>query len=144
MADLSLRDRIILRLLAASDAKLTAADVDQATSLRQDLDISSLILITLASELEDELGIDIDDEELGRIQTIGDLFKAITGVGLVSCLGHDYSQVVRALQNGASGLRAMREWESLGLKSRVAGAILDVEAKFERSSIPRKLRPVIS
>ena len=79
MADLSLRDRIILRLLAASDAKLTAADVDQATSLRQDLDISSLILITLASELEDELGIDIDDEELGHIQTIGDLFKAVEG-----------------------------------------------------------------
>ncbi|TMH15417.1 MAG: acyl carrier protein [Betaproteobacteria bacterium] len=77
MADLSLRDRVIRRLLAASDAKLTAADVDDATSLRQDLDISSLILITLASELEDELGIDIDDEDLGRIQTIGDLFKAI-------------------------------------------------------------------
>jgi len=79
MADLSLRDRVIRRLLAASDAKLTAADVDDATSLRQDLDISSLILITLASELGDELGIDIDDEELGRIQTIGDLFKAIEG-----------------------------------------------------------------
>jgi acyl carrier protein len=79
MADLSLHDRIIQRLLAASDAKLTSADVDEATSLRQDLDISSLILITLASELEDELGIDIDDEELGRIQTIGDLFKAIDG-----------------------------------------------------------------
>jgi len=79
MADLSLRDRVIRRLLAASDAKLTAADVDDATSLRQDLDISSLILITLASELEDELGIDIEDEELGRIQTIGDLFKAIEG-----------------------------------------------------------------
>ena len=79
MADLSLHDRIIQRLLAASDAKLTAAEVDEATSLRQDLDISSLILITLASELEDELGIDIDDEELGRIQTIGDLFKAIEG-----------------------------------------------------------------
>ena len=79
MADASLHDRIIQRLLAASDARLTAADVDEATSLRQDLDISSLILITLASELEDELGIDIDDEELGRIQTIGDLFKAIEG-----------------------------------------------------------------
>jgi len=79
MVDLSLRDRVIQRLLAASDAKLTAADVDDATSLRQDLDISSLILITLASELEDELGIDIDDEELGRIQTIGDLFRAIEG-----------------------------------------------------------------
>jgi acyl carrier protein len=79
MADLSLHDRIIQRLLAASDVKLTATDVDEATSLRQDLDISSLILITLASELEDELGIDIDDEELGRIQTIGDLFNAIEG-----------------------------------------------------------------
>ena len=79
MVDLSLRDRVIQRLLAASDAKLTAADVDDATSLRQDLDISSLILITLASELGDELGIDIDDEELGRIQTIGDLFRAIEG-----------------------------------------------------------------
>jgi len=79
MADVSLHDRVIQRLLAASDAKLTAADVDEATSLRQDLDIGSLILITLASELEDELGIDIEDEELGRIQTIGDLFKAIEG-----------------------------------------------------------------
>lgn len=79
MADLSLHDRIIQRLLAASDAKLTAADVDESTSLRQDLDISSLILITLASELEDELEIEIDDEELSQIQTIGDLFKAIEG-----------------------------------------------------------------
>src|SRR2546426_8695390 len=69
---------------------------------------------------------------------------AITGVGLVSCLGHDYSQVVRALQNGVSGIRAMPEWESLGLKSRVAGTILDVEAEFERSCIPKKLRPAIS
>ncbi|HTF15855.1 MAG TPA: beta-ketoacyl synthase N-terminal-like domain-containing protein, partial [Burkholderiales bacterium] len=69
---------------------------------------------------------------------------AITGVGLVSCLGHDYGQVVRALQKGASGLRAMPEWESLGLKSRVAGAIVDVEDKFNGSSIPKKLRPAMS
>jgi len=77
MADLALRDQVIKRLLAASDAKLTAADVDDAMSLREDLDISSLILITLAAELEDPLGIDIDDDELSQIQTIGDLFKAI-------------------------------------------------------------------
>jgi 3-oxoacyl-[acyl-carrier-protein] synthase-1 len=69
---------------------------------------------------------------------------AITGVGLVSCLGHDYAQVVKALQSGASGLRAMPEWESLGLKSRVAGAIVDIEAKLERASIPKKLRFALS
>jgi acyl carrier protein len=77
MADSALRDQVIRRLLAASDVKLAAADVNEATSLREDLDISSLILITLASELEDALSIDIEDEELGRIRTIGDLFKAI-------------------------------------------------------------------
>jgi acyl carrier protein len=76
MIDLVLRDQIIQRLLAASDAKLTASDVDDATSF-QDLDLSSLILVTLAAELEDELGINIDDDELSRIQTIGDLFKVI-------------------------------------------------------------------
>ena len=76
MADLALRDQVIQRLLAASDAKLTAADVNDATSFR-DLDVGSLILVTLAAELEDELGINIDDDELSRIQTIGDLFKAI-------------------------------------------------------------------
>ena len=76
MADLALRDQVIQRLLAASDAKLTTADVNDATSFR-DLDLGSLILVTLAAELEDELGINIDDDELSRIQTIGDLFKAI-------------------------------------------------------------------
>ncbi len=34
----------------------------------------------------------------------------------------------------------MPEWESLGLKSRVAGAIVDIESKLERCPIPKKLR----
>jgi acyl carrier protein len=77
MIDPTLRNEVIRRLLGASDSKLTAAEVDEGTSFRQDLDISSLILVTLATELEDELGIDIDDDDLSRIQTIGDLFRAI-------------------------------------------------------------------
>jgi 3-oxoacyl-[acyl-carrier-protein] synthase I len=64
---------------------------------------------------------------------------AITGVGLISCLGHDYAEVIGALQKGTSGIRAMPEWESLGLKSRVAGAITSFEAKLERSPIPKNL-----
>ena len=39
--------------------------------------MSSLILVTLASELEDELGIEIDDEQLAGIETIGDLLRTI-------------------------------------------------------------------
>ena len=69
---------------------------------------------------------------------------AITGIGLISCLGHDYAQVVRALRDGVSGVRAMPEWESLGLKSRVAGAIVGIDAKLERSPLPKKLLPAMS
>ncbi|HTQ72734.1 MAG TPA: acyl carrier protein [Burkholderiales bacterium] len=77
MIDSALRDQVIHRLLASSDAKISAAEVTDATSLRDDLDISSLILITLASELEGALGVEFDDEELSRIQSIGELFEAI-------------------------------------------------------------------
>jgi acyl carrier protein len=77
MIDSELRDQIIHRLLASSDAKVAAAEVTDATSLRDDLDISSLILITLASELEGTLGSEFEDEDLSRIQTIGELFEAV-------------------------------------------------------------------
>src|SRR5262245_47380771 len=69
---------------------------------------------------------------------------AITGVGLVSCLGHDYGEVIRALRSGKSGLRAMPEWESLGVKSRVAGANPDLGPKLETRPIPKKLLLAIS
>jgi 3-oxoacyl-[acyl-carrier-protein] synthase I len=64
---------------------------------------------------------------------------AITGVGLISCLGHDYDRVVRELQSGTSGIRAMPEWETLGLRSRVAGAIVDFDTKLQGSPIPKNL-----
>lgn len=69
---------------------------------------------------------------------------AITGVGLVSCLGHDYAQVIQALRDGVSGVRAMPEWESLGLKSRVAGAIVGLDEKLERTPLPKRLLPAMS
>ena len=69
---------------------------------------------------------------------------AITGVGLISCLGHDYPEVAEKLRIGVSGLRAMPEWETLGLKSRVAGAIVDIDAKLQRTPLSKKLLPAMS
>ena len=77
MVDSTIRDQIIQRLLSVSNAKLGVADVQNTTSLRDDLNIGSLDLIALAADLEDELAINIDDDVLSRIRTIGDLFKAI-------------------------------------------------------------------
>lgn len=77
MIDAALREQVIQRLLAVSDAKIAASEIRTAMSLREDLDISSLTLVALAADLEDELGISIDDDVLSRIKTIGDLFAAI-------------------------------------------------------------------
>ncbi|MEO8040105.1 MAG: beta-ketoacyl-[acyl-carrier-protein] synthase family protein [Betaproteobacteria bacterium] len=69
---------------------------------------------------------------------------AVTGVGIVSCLGHDYAQVIQALRDGVSGIRAMPDWESFGLKSRVAGAIVGVDEKLGRTPLPKRLLPAMS
>lgn len=69
---------------------------------------------------------------------------AITGAGIVSCLGNSYEEVVPRLRNGESGVRAVPEWAELGIKSCVAGTIVDLEAAEERAEIPKKLRPAMS
>ena len=77
MVDSVIRDQIIQRLLDVSNARFGATDIRNTTSLRDDLNIGSLDLIALAADLEDELAINIDDDVLSRIRTIGDLFQAI-------------------------------------------------------------------
>lgn len=77
LIDSALREQVIRRLLTVSDAKIAASEIQDAMSLRDDLDISSLTLVALAADLEDELGISIDDDVLSRIKTIADLFAAI-------------------------------------------------------------------
>jgi 3-oxoacyl-[acyl-carrier-protein] synthase I len=68
----------------------------------------------------------------------------VTGLGLVSCLGHDYSTVLQALKGGVSGIKAMPGWKRLGLKSLVAGPVEDLGKKIEDAAIPKKLMPAMS
>ena len=57
----------------------------------------------------------------------------ITGMGIVSCLGHDKSSVLNSLQTGTAGIKFVKEYENKGLKSHVAGTIdLDLDALIER------------
>lgn len=69
----------------------------------------------------------------------------ITGVGLVSCLGHDYETVLEALRQGQSGVRRVPEdWLGKGLKSLVAGTIEDLDEKQAEAGISKKLIPGMS
>jgi 3-oxoacyl-[acyl-carrier-protein] synthase-1 len=59
----------------------------------------------------------------------------VTGMGIVSCLGNDPDSVSRALRDGRSGIRAMPEYASLGLRSQVAGVPqIDLDAEIDRKT----------
>ena len=58
----------------------------------------------------------------------------VTGMGIVSSLGNDKSEVLDSLQNGRSGITFQPEYAERGLRSHVAGSIknLDIEARIDR------------
>ncbi len=58
---------------------------------------------------------------------------AITGMGIVSCLGNRLDDVAAALREGRSGIRAVPEYAQHGLKTQVAGVpIVDGLPPIER------------
>ena len=71
---------IVRRLFEVADTKLTADKITNATSLREDLGISSMLLIALALDLQEDLGIAIENDALSKIQTVGDLFETIESI----------------------------------------------------------------
>ena len=65
----------------------------------------------------------------------------VTGVGIISPLGNDLSQLMTALLAGRSGVREVPELEQVGgLRSRLAATVNDIDPK----QIPRKFRRSMS
>ncbi|RAH36887.1 beta-ketoacyl-ACP synthase I [Halomonas sp. SL1] len=57
----------------------------------------------------------------------------VTGLGIVSCLGNDATQVLDALRTGRSGIRFKDEYAELGFRSQVAGVVdIDLDALVDR------------
>ena len=63
---------------------------------------------------------------------------------MISPLGNDYPSVAASLRQGRSGVRAMPEWREHGLKSLVAGALVDIESKTRSAKLPKKILPGMS
>ncbi len=59
---------IIVRQLEVDEESVT-----RDTSFTDDLDVDSLTLIELIAEFEDEFDIEIDEDELEKIKTVGDV-----------------------------------------------------------------------
>ena len=69
----TISERVIQHLLEASDLEVEAGDVSPETSLRDDLEISSLQALTLIMDLEEEFGVTVEDDEFEGLQTVGDV-----------------------------------------------------------------------
>ena len=73
----STRAKVIEHLIAASDEEIKPEDVTDSTKLRDDLDLSSLQAVTLVMDLEDEFGVVIEDEEIEKLASVGDVLETI-------------------------------------------------------------------
>ena len=73
------REEVLERVRAhlADELELDAAQINEATRLREDLDADSIDLVTLLVELQDTYGIRIPDEEAARIRTVGHAADAV-------------------------------------------------------------------
>ena len=57
----------------------------------------------------------------------------ITGIGIVSCLGNNKSEVLDSLKNGRSGIRFNEEYAEIGMRSLVSGSVqLDTAELIDR------------
>ena len=60
----------------------------------------------------------------------------VTGLGIVSSIGHDCSEVTESLRQGRSGICFSQEYEEFGFRSQVHGSIdIDLPAKINRKSL---------
>ncbi|HEY9034692.1 MAG TPA: beta-ketoacyl-ACP synthase I [Pseudomonadales bacterium] len=47
----------------------------------------------------------------------------VTGLGIVSSIGNDQSQVLQSLQQGKSGIRFREQYKEMGMRSHIAGSV---------------------
>ncbi|MFQ5350927.1 MAG: acyl carrier protein [Thermoanaerobaculia bacterium] len=73
----AIRQKIIEELLEASESSLDASEIEAGTNLRDDLGLDSLQAVTVVMALEQEFGVEVDDEEIDGLQTVGDILELL-------------------------------------------------------------------
>lgn len=63
--------------LVASQFNLDGGDIDLDTSFKDDLNADSLDLVELVMALEDEFNLEVEDEDVDSIKTVGDAIDYI-------------------------------------------------------------------
>lgn len=72
---MNIRDRVLE--VISEQFNLTVDELQENVSFTNDLDADSIQLMELVMSIEDEFGIEMDDEAIAEINTIGDLLEYV-------------------------------------------------------------------
>lgn len=64
--------------IIANIAEVPEESINENTNLLADLDLESLDLVTLISEVETKYELEIPDKEIKKIQTVGDIINFLS------------------------------------------------------------------
>ena len=67
-----------VRELIATQFNMDEEDITKDTSFKDTLNADSLDLVELIMALEDEFGLEVEDEDMENIKTVGDAVEYIT------------------------------------------------------------------
>ena len=73
------REEILQKVIdvIADQISVDVDDIDESTSLENDLEVDSLDLLQIVTAIEDEFNITIEDEAFGTVKTVGDALTYI-------------------------------------------------------------------
>mgnify|MGYP000969613077 CR=1 FL=1 len=69
-----------LRDIISEKLNVDVADITMETSFEDDLEADSIALFELVMAIEEEFDIEIDDEAIERISTVGDIVNYLEGI----------------------------------------------------------------
>ena len=69
----------LVRAHLSEELEVDAAEIEEGTRFKEDLDADSLDLYELVMELEDRYGVSVSEEQAARIKTVGDAVDFVLG-----------------------------------------------------------------
>jgi len=69
----------IVKKIVANKAELAEEKISMESDFRNDLHISSIVIVSIVLAVETEFGMEISDEEIVKLASIGDAVRFITG-----------------------------------------------------------------
>ena len=68
----------VITQIVSEESGVAAKDITRETAFAQDLDVDSLGLLTIATQVEERFGVTLDDSHIPTLPTVGALVDLVT------------------------------------------------------------------